>query len=59
MGKELKGAVDFLRICRSTLAESRTTIAELYTWEFDGPHLKDFAGNVPVGKRDAGALEGK
>jgi hypothetical protein len=29
----------------------------LYTWEFDGPFLKDFTGRYPKGKRDAGALE--
>ncbi len=58
MGKGLTGAVDFLRVCRSTLAESKTSIGELYAWEFDGPFLRDFCGNAPVGKRDAGAIEG-
>ncbi|MFW6303715.1 MAG: LamG domain-containing protein, partial [Candidatus Sumerlaeota bacterium] len=52
-----KGAIDFLRVARSTLADSNTSIEELYAWEFDGPQLKDFTGAVPVGKRDAGALE--
>ena len=57
VGKGLSGAVDFLRVCRSTLAESKTSIEELYTWEFDGPFLRDFAGNSPAnGKRDAGAI---
>ncbi len=49
--------MDFLRVCRSTLAESKTSIGELYAWEFDGPFLRDFCGNAPVGKRDAGAVE--
>ena len=35
-----------------------TTIDELTTWQFDGPHLRDFAGNAPTGAgRDAGAIE--
>jgi hypothetical protein len=58
VGKDLKGSIDFLRVCRSTLAESKTDIDELFAWEFDGPHLKDFTGKRPVGKRDAGALQG-
>jgi len=57
VGQEFRGAVDFLRVCRSTLAESRTSIAELYAWEFDGPFLRDFANKVPAdGQRDAGAI---
>jgi hypothetical protein len=53
-----RGAIDFLRIARSTLADSNTTIEELYTWQFDGPHLRDFTGAKPAdGKRDAGALD--
>ena len=60
VGKGLTGAVDFLRVCRSTLAESKTTIDELYTWEFDGPFLSDFTGRTSsMGKkRDAGAIQG-
>jgi hypothetical protein len=58
VGKGLAGAVDFLRVCRSTLAESKTNIEELYAWETAGPFLSDFTGKGPVGgKRDAGALE--
>jgi hypothetical protein len=57
VGKGLVGAVDFLRVCRSTLAQSRTTIDELYAWEFDGPFLQDFMGKTPAGKRDAGAIQ--
>ena len=37
VGKGLAATVDFLRVCRSTLAESKTSIEELYAWEFDGP----------------------
>ena len=49
---------NFLRIARSSLAESKTSIEELYDWEFDGPFLRDFAGKEPTGKgRDAGAFE--
>jgi hypothetical protein len=52
------GSLDFLRIARATLASSKTSIEELYDWEFDGPFLRDFAGKTPTGKgRDAGALE--
>lgn len=52
------GTLDFLRVCRGTLADSKTTIGELYAWEFDGPFLKDFCGNMPKdGKRDAGAIQ--
>ena len=33
-----------MRIARGTLADSKTTIEELYAWEFDGPFLYDFTG---------------
>ena len=56
VGKDFVGAIDFLRVCRSTLADSKTSIEELYAWEFDGPALRDFCGNKPTGKRDAGAI---
>jgi hypothetical protein len=56
-GNYFSGTMDFLRVSKGTLADARTTIDELYKWEFDGPFLHDFAGNLPVGKRDAGALE--
>lgn len=58
VGKNLVGAVDFLRVARSTLAESRTTIGELYAWQFNGPHLRDFQGDAPDlnRRRDAGAI---
>jgi hypothetical protein len=57
-GDCFRGAVDFLRIARGTLADAKTTIGELYAWEFSGPQFRDFAGRLPAdGKRDAGALE--
>ncbi|MBM4087948.1 MAG: hypothetical protein FJ276_00745 [Planctomycetes bacterium] len=51
------GTFEFLRISLGTLKDAKTDIAELYAWQFDGPFLRDFAGNQPRGKRDAGALE--
>jgi len=57
-GGYFAGAVDFLRVCRGTLADAHTTIEELYAWQFDGPQFRDFCGHLPAGKgRDAGALE--
>jgi hypothetical protein len=50
--------IDFLRIALSTLAESRTTAAELHAWQFNGPQHRDIRGAPPKGKsRDAGAVE--
>jgi hypothetical protein len=58
VGKGFAGELDFLRIALSTLAESGTTIEELYDWQFDGPFLRDFQGQEITGKtRDAGAFE--
>ena len=57
VGRDFRGELDFLRIAFSSLAESRTSIEELFAWEFDGPFLRDFAGRRPNGPRDAGALE--
>jgi hypothetical protein len=51
------GTFEFLRISLGTLQDAKTDIDELYAWQFDGPFLRDFAGNKPRGKRDAGALE--
>ncbi len=51
------GTIDFVRVSKGNLIDARTTIDELYQWQFDGPFLYDFAGNAPIGKRDAGALE--
>jgi hypothetical protein len=57
-GRCLSGTLDFLRISLGTLVDAKTGIEELYTWQFDGPFLRDFAGNEPAGvRRDAGALE--
>jgi hypothetical protein len=53
----LRGAIDFLRVCRSTLADSRTSIEELYAWQTAGPISRDFRGRLPKGRRDAGAME--
>ena len=59
VGKGFVGAIDFLRVCRSTLAESKTSIDELYAWEFNGPFLRDFTGRRPLAgsRRDAGAVQ--
>jgi len=58
VGKGYAGAIQYLRVARGNLADSRTTIEELYDWEFDGPFLRDFTGKTPVGKkRSAGAFE--
>jgi len=53
------GALDFLRLCHTTLEESKTTIEELYAWQYvDGPFLFDMRGQPSTGdRRDAGALE--
>ncbi len=57
-GASYRGAIAFLRIARATLAESKTSIAELYDWEFDGPFLRDFCGrDIKGAKRDAGAIQ--
>jgi hypothetical protein len=56
-GDCIKATFDFARICLGTLADAKTTIEELYAWQFNGPFLRDFCGNKPVGKRDAGAVE--
>jgi hypothetical protein len=53
----LTGAIDFLRVCRGTLADARTTIEELYAWQTAGPVKHDLMGRNPRGRRDAGALE--
>jgi hypothetical protein len=59
-GAFFKGAIDFLRVSRGTLADARTTIEELRAWQFDGPFLRDFTGAEPNGqRRDAGAIESK
>jgi hypothetical protein len=53
-----RGSMDFLRLSQGSLADSETTIEELYEWQFNGPFLKDFFGNDPKGAgRDVGAIE--
>ena len=57
-GHYLNGAIDFLRIARGTLADSKTTIEELYAWEFNGPFLYDFTGRErPADGGCAGAID--
>ena len=57
-GHNLDGAIDFLRIARGTLADSKTTIDELFAWEFHGPCLHDFTGRKrPADGGEAGALD--
>jgi len=57
-GRNLDGAIDFMRFARGTLAESKTTIAELYEWEFNGPFLYDFTGRKrPEDGGEAGAID--
>ncbi len=57
-GRCLRGAIDFVRIAQSTLAQSKTTIEELAAWQFFGPQYRDFTGRAPTGAgRDAGAIE--
>jgi len=57
-GHNLDGAIEFLRIARGTLADSQTTIEELYAWEFDGPFLYDFTGRKrPANGGAAGAID--
>jgi hypothetical protein len=56
-GRNLDGAIDFLRIARGTLADAKTTIEELYAWEFSGPFLDDFTGRKrPADGGEAGAI---
>jgi hypothetical protein len=57
-GHYLDGAIDFMRITRGTLADSKTTIEELYAWEFSGPSLCDFTGRKrPADGGEAGAID--
>jgi hypothetical protein len=57
-GHNLNGAIDFIRITRGTLADSKTTIDELYAWEFNGPFLEDFTGRRrPTNGGCAGAID--
>jgi hypothetical protein len=57
-GNHWSGAIEFLRIAHGTLADARTSIEELYAWQFDGPAQRDLRGVKPQGRaRDAGAIE--
>ncbi len=56
VGDELAVTLDFLRVARGTLADARTTIGELYAWQFDGPQFRDFAGQDRRQQNAAGAL---
>jgi hypothetical protein len=57
-GRCLNGALEFLRLARGTLADSKTSIGELYAWEFSGPFLDDFTGRRrPVDGGCAGAID--
>jgi hypothetical protein len=55
-GDDLNGAIDFMQIARGTLADSKTTMQELYAWEFQGPFLDDFVGRHRESGAAAGAL---
>ncbi len=57
-GRCLAGTFEFARIALGTLADAKTTIEEVYAWQFDGPFLRDWGGHTPAGgRRDAGAIE--
>jgi hypothetical protein len=57
-GHCLNGALEFMRLARGTLADSKTTIDELYAWEFNGPFLDDFTGRRrPANGGCAGAID--
>lgn len=58
VGTGFEGQLEFLRVCRGTLADALTNIDELMSWQFNGPAAHDFAGNPAFGDaRDAGAIE--
>jgi hypothetical protein len=58
-GHCLNGALEFVRLARGTLADSKTTIEELYAWEFNGPFLDDFTGRRRSADGGyAGAIDG-
>ncbi|MFP4058633.1 MAG: LamG-like jellyroll fold domain-containing protein [Candidatus Brocadiia bacterium] len=57
-GRCLAGTIEFVRVALGTLADAKTTIEELYAWQFHGPQHRDFCGHGPSGeRRDAGAIE--
>lgn len=58
VGTGFHGALEFLRVSRGTLEDAQTSIEELLAWQFNGPHMHDFAGQPVHGEaRDVGALE--
>ncbi len=54
-----QGGIDFMRVCQATLEDAKTSIEELYAWQYvNGPALFDMRGQKAKGeRRDAGALE--
>ena len=56
-GGHLAGTIEFMRVALGTLDDAKTTIEELYAWQFSGPFLEDFLGRQPGGRRDAGAIQ--
>lgn len=56
-GRFFKGSFDFLRISQGSISDAKTSLEELYCWQFDGPFLRDFCGVKPVGARTAGAIQ--
>ena len=57
-GHNLDGVFDFMRITRGTMADAKTTIDELYAWEFHGPFLYDFTSRKrPADGGEAGAID--
>jgi len=58
VGQGFQGSLDYLRICRGTLADAETNIGELMSWQFNGPASHDFSGRPAAGEhRDVGAIE--
>ncbi len=57
-GRHLAGTLEFARIALGTLTDAKTTIQELYAWQFDGPFLRDWNDRkAGEGQRAAGAID--
>ncbi len=57
-GHGFDGVIEFMRLARGTLGDSKTTIEELYAWELNGPFLDDFTGRRrPANGGCAGAID--
>jgi hypothetical protein len=57
-GRHLAGTLEFARIALGTLTDAKTTIQELYAWQFDGPFLRDWNNRkAGDGRRAAGAID--